>query len=352
MWLILQSVSVWQQKQIDIVRQTLPALKDTALKDFIDILDRLGLYNENNYNKTDRDYQLHGNTISFRSLDQPQKKRGRKRNILFLNEANELDLESWRQLEMRTTEKIIIDYNPSMDDHWIYDDVLIRDKKQVDFYKSTYLDNPFLEQSIVDSIERYKQVDENYWKIYGLGERGQIKGLVFPNIQQVNSIPEGCDVLYGLDWGYTNDPSAVIRVAIKDFDIYLDEVVYRKGMTNFDLARLMKANGINETDEVICDSAEPKSIDELYVHGFNVKPCKKGPDSIVNGISLMKQYRLYVTKNSLNVLKELRNYKWIEDKNGKFLNKPVDAFNHAIDAIRYAITHRKGLTKRKEFIVL
>lgn len=318
-------------KVFTIVRKSLPSLKMTAMRDFIEILTNAGLYSEKNHNKSEHIYRLNGNIIEFVSLDQPQKKRGARRNYLFCNEANELTWEDFFQLLVRTTEKIYLDYNPSDDFHWIYDKLLTRD--DVTFIKSTYVDNPFLDHSIVSEIERLKDTDEDYWRIYGLGERGQSKATIFTF--QEGGIEEGCTLLaYGMDFGFTNDPTSIVAVYSKDHSLYIKELLYETNLTNRDISEKMKALGIDRRAEIFADSAEPKSIEELYRMGWNVKPTKKGADSINAGIDVLKRYKLLCEGH--NLVKEMRNYKWIEDKNGKLLNKPIDAFNHAIDAMRYA----------------
>ena len=318
-------------KVFTIVRKSLPSLKMTAMRDFIEILTNAGLYNEKDHNKSEHIYRLNGNIIEFVSLDQPQKKRGARRDYLFCNEANELTWEDFFQLLVRTTGKIYIDYNPSDDFHWIYDKLLTRD--DVTFIKSTYVDNPFLDTSIISEIERLKDTDEDYWRIYGLGERGQSKATVFTFMEE--EVPEQAKFLaMGMDFGFTNDPTSLVAVYVLDHSLYAKELLYETNLTNRDISEKLKALGIDRRTEIFADSAEPKSIEELYRMGWNVKPTKKGADSINAGIDVLKRYKLYAS--GANLVKEMRNYKWVEDKNGKLLNKPIDAFNHAIDAMRYA----------------
>jgi phage terminase large subunit len=318
-------------KVFTIVRKSLPSLKMTAMRDFMEILTNMHLYNEKDHNKSEHIYRLNGNIIEFVSLDQPQKKRGARRDYLFCNEANELTWEDFFQLLVRTTNKIYIDYNPSDDFHWIYDKLLTRD--DVTFIKSTYLDNPFLDNSIVSEIERLKDTDEDYWRIYGLGERGQSKATIFTFVEE--EIPESAKFLsYGMDFGFTNDPTTLVAVYGDDHNLYAKELLYETNLTNRDISEKMKALGVDRRAEIFADSAEPKSIEELYRMGWNIKPTKKGADSINAGIDVLKRYKLHIS--GANFVKEMRNYKWVEDKNGKLLNKPIDAFNHAIDAFRYA----------------
>lgn len=334
LWLIFSYCKENRGKTISIARKTYPALRASAMRDFISILSNYGLYEEKYHNKSNGEYILFGNLVEFLSLDQPQKVRGRKRNVLFINEANELTIEDWRQLSIRTTDKIVMDYNPSEEFHWIYDELIPREDS--DFFQTNYRDNPFLEQSLVDELERLKDIDENYWRVYGLGERGQSKAVIF-QFQQVKQIPSTARLLaYGLDWGYSVDPTAVVASYIDGENLYFNEVLYQTGMTNADIAKSLANAGIDRRDVIYADSAEPKSITDLHRFGFNVKPTTKGADSINAGIDLLKRYRLHWTESSINGIKEMRNYKWADDKNGKLLSKPVDAFNHTMDAMRYA----------------
>ena len=328
-------------KRFSIVRKSLPSLKLSVMKDFFEILSNLDLYNEAHHNKSDHTYTLNGNTFEFISLDQPQKKRGTKRHFLFCNEANELTWEDFFQLIIRTEEKIYIDYNPSDTHHWIYDKVLSRD--DCTFIKSTYLDNPFLADELVNEIERLKHTDEEYWKIYGLGERGFSKSIIFNKVQIVGTIPEDAkEIAIGLDFGYTNDPTALIEVYEYEGALIFNELIYERGLTNQDIAKFLHNFGIDRRRAIYGDSAEPKSIEEIYRLGFNIKPASKGKDSINIGIDLLKRYTLKVTSKSTNLINEFNSYKWQEDKNGYLLNKPVDNYNHAIDAIRYAVIMTKS----------
>jgi len=322
---------------ITICRKTFPALRATAMRDFFEILNREDIYNPDLHNKSDATYQLWANMVEFISIDQPQKVRGRKRDVLFINEANEINLEDWRQLLLRTTGRVLIDYNPSDEFHWIYDEVIPREDAA--FFQTTYQDNPFLPESVVMEIERFKEADENFWRVYGLGERGASQATVFTHWKEINQIPNEYKLLnLGLDFGYTADPTAIVRVYTDGHGFAVDELCYATRLTNSDISKVLRDSGVNRSDVIICDSAEPKSIDEIHAHGFNTHGARKGKDSVKNGIQFLHSRPLLVTARSVNVIKELRNYKWKEDKNGKQLNEPVDSFNHAIDAMRYAIT--------------
>ena len=323
-------------KVFTIVRKSLPSLKMTAYRDFFEILNNLDLYSETDHNKSDYTYNLNGNLFEFVSLDQPQKKRGARRDFLFCNEANELSWEDFFQLLVRTTDKIWLDYNPSDSFHWIYDKLLIRD--DVSYIQTTYKDNPFLEQTIVDEIERLQGTDDDYWRIYGLGERGLSRATVFQF--EMADDPKGKLVSFGLDFGFTNDPTSLVQVYKDGNDLYIHEMMYHTQLTNSDIGEKFAELGLTRYDEIWADSAEPKSIEELHRMGWNIKPTAKGADSIMAGIDILKRHKIYVTKGSDNVVREFQNYKWQEDKNGNLLNKPIDKFNHAIDAVRYATFNR------------
>ena len=328
-------------KHFSIVRKSLPSLKLSVMKDFFEILNNLGLYDEENHNKSDHTYKLNGNTFEFLSLDQPQKKRGTKRHYLFCNEANELTWEDFFQLIVRTEERVYIDFNPSDSHHWIYDKVLTRD--DCTFIKSTYKDNPFLGDELIKEIERLRETDEEYWKIYGLGERGFSKSIIFPKVTIIGKVPEEAKLIStGLDFGFTNDPSALIEVYEQGENLIFNELIYERGLTNQDLSKRMDMYWTDKRRVLYGDSSEPKSIEELHRLGHNIKPCIKGKDSINIGIDLLRRFKLQVTSKSTNLISEFNNYKWSEDKNGQLLNKPIDNHNHAIDALRYAVTMVKS----------
>ncbi len=329
-----------------IVRKTMPSLKASAMRDFFEILKNEDLYDERYHNKTESTYMLNGNLFEFVSLDQPQKKRGAKRTYLFINEANELNLEDWIQLSIRTEKQVFIDYNPSMDEHWIYD--LVIPRKDCTFIQSTYLDNiEFLPVEVVKEIELLKDVDENYWRVYGLGLPGQIRGMVFTNWDQVDEFPAECKwVTYGLDFGFTNDPTALIKAGLSGGEIWLDELIYNRGLTNQDIAKWMGELGLRWVDEVIADN-QPKCIFEIKKEGFNVIATYKGKDSILAGLDIMQRYKIHITKRSGNLIREFKNYKWKEDQAGKATNEPIDKFNHGIDAVRYALMAKIMVNKKR-----
>jgi phage terminase large subunit len=335
-------------KVFTICRKTLPALKGTAYRDVLNILKELELYTEENHNKSELSYALNGNLIEFISVDQPQKIRGRKRNYLWLNEANEFTYEDWQQLILRTTEKIYLDYNPSDPYSWIYEKVVVRN--DCTFIKSTYRANPFLDKDTVAEIERLKDLDPDYWQVYGLGEIGSVQTMIFRKFNLVDEV-QGRLIGYGLDFGFTNSPSALVAVYQSDDNLYIKEMLYEKRLTNRDLANKLKEFRIDRQSEIIGDSAEPKSIEEIYRQGFNIKPAKKGA-GIHLGIDIMRRYKLHITKDSLNAIKEFRGYKWATDKNGDVLNTPVKVNDHLIDATRYLCLNKLSINHSGKYYIL
>jgi len=347
-WIIRTCVK-YQGMTISIVRKTLPALRSSAMRDFFEILTKANLYNENFHNKSENTYHLNNNLIEFFSVDEPQKIRGRKRDLLFVNEVNELDLEDWRQLLFRTTGKIIADYNPSDFEHWFYDQVLTR--PDCGLLITTYKDNPYLPDSIKSEIEALENADPEYWKIFGLGERGQLVGLVFNNWTTLSMVPPDAKFIgYGLDWGFSADPTAIVSLYQIDQQLYVKEELYERGLTNQDIADRLRQMGLEKRHEIFADSAEPKSIEEVYRMGFNIKPTQKGRDSIINSIDILRRYQIGLI--GPNLIKEFKSYKWIVDKTGNATNSPVDYNNHSIDALRYIALMKLQENKRGEYSLL
>lgn len=330
LWIIFDYCHKNESKIITICRNTFPALRATVMRDFFEIIKKHNLYKEQDHNKTNSEYLLFGNLIEFISLDQPQKVRGRKRNLLFCNEANELTYEQWNQLLFRTEDRIIIDFNPSDEFHFIYDKVI--DREDCDFYITTYKDNPFLDKTLVEEIERLRDTDEQYWQIYGLGLRGISKASIFTFKE--GKQPEEAELVgYGMDVGYSVDPTSLVVVYKLDYTLYIKELLYRTMMTTNDIHNEIK----DIKNYIYVDSAEPRLIEELRRMGNMVRPTLKGQDSIRAGIDLLKRYKLVIDPDSHNLIREMRNYKWQEDRTGKLLNKPVQANDHTIDALRYAV---------------
>tara|TARA_R100000734_G_C3318106_1_gene111917 strand:+ start:3119 stop:4288 length:1170 start_codon:yes stop_codon:yes gene_type:complete len=334
---------------ITIARKTLPAIRASVYRDFMGILESLGIIYNGYMNKSEMIYYYNQHKVEFISVDEPQKIRGRKRDILYINEANELTYEDFRQLIMRTTGEVLLDFNPSDPLHWIYDELMTREDSET--FVSTYKDNAFLEQEIIDEIERLKNKDELYWNVYGLGKRATFaEGMIFNDWQWIDykDFPESDEVFLGCDFGYTNDPTAIIEIRKQNNKVYIKEVLYQTGMTNQDISNFIKSN--NYIDNIMyCDSAEPKSIAELRNTGVLAKPSVKGQGSLSAGISLIKEYDIFACEKSLNLKHEYQYYIWEELKDGTKTNKPRDKFNHLMDALRYGMYTR--YSNKGEFFV-
>jgi len=309
------------------------------MRDFFNILKENDLYVRDNHNKTNNTYQVNNSVIEFFSVDDHAKLRGARRDILFMNECNNTSYESFNQLEVRTKKRVYLDYNP-VSSFWAHEKVITR--PDTAFLKTTYLDNDALAPEIIKSIEARKS-DVNWWRVYGLGEVGMLEGLVLSNFVIVDDMPtEYKWKAYGQDFGFTNDPSTLIDVTYANGELWLDELLYDRGLTNGDLSNKYKDIGLNRRSQIIADSAEPKSIEELHRMGWFIKGAHKGKDSIMNGIDIMKRYKINITKRSTNLIKEFRNYTWQSDKDGNVINKPIDRFNHGIDAVRYVCLNKIG----------
>jgi len=319
---------------ISVVSESFPHLKRGAIRDFTDIMQRHNYWKDANWNKTDYIYTFEtGSRIEFFSADQPGKVRGPRRDVLFINEANNIPFETFTQLEVRTRKTIWLDWNP-VSEFWFYTDVKDNPNMDADFLTLTYLDNEALDKSIIKSIESRKE-NKNWWKVYGLGELGEVEGKIYTDWQTRADIPHEAKLeRYGLDFGYTNDETAIVAVYRYNSGVILDEITYQKGLSNAQIAAILKNQ---PTALVIADSAEPKSIDEIISHGINVLASTKGPGSVLQGIQAVQDQRISVTQRSLNLMKEYRNYLWLTDREGKIINEPSPIFNHALDAVRYAI---------------
>ena len=329
--------------RIVILRKSLPTLKRTAMRDFFTVLKKWELYDENKHNKTDKTYVEGNNMVEFLAADDPHKLRSKRQDIAWLNEANEFDSESYKQLAMRTEKKVFMDYNPSDEFHWIYDDVTPRGDCQV--IKSTFHDNPFLSESIKSDVKRYKDLDENYWRIYGLGKRGRSGTKIITNWKLVDEMPDkNLEVAYGLDFGF-NNPTAMTRVVFYDDNLYWDEVIYKRNLTTPDLLDLMDERDISKKTPIYPDPSEPEKIYQLRKAGYNIPMKKNGKpvtdNSVKDGIDYIKSRQLYVTKRSANLIKEIKSYSW-KTKKDEVLDEPVKVKDHAIDSGRYSsFSHNK-----------
>ncbi len=328
-----------------VVSESFPHLKRGAIRDFLNIMQTQNYFVDSRWNKTDYIYTFEtGAILEFFSADQPAKVRGPRRKRLFLNEANNIPFETFEQLEVRTGQEIYVDYNPSME-FWIQTEIKGK-RTDYDFIILTYKDNEALEQSIVDSIEQ-RMNRKDWWTVYGLGEEGEILGKIYNNWQIIDEIPREARLeRRWLDFGYTNDPSAIGDVYYYNGAYVLDEHIYQNGLSNKQLADIL----INLPKIlVIADSAEPKSIDEIASFGITILPSVKGQGSVSQGIQLVQDQTIFVTKRSINIIKEYRNYLWMIDKNGKVVNieDPACA-NHHMSGIRYALTSLVQVIRQKE----
>lgn len=320
-----------------VVSETLPHLKKGAIRDF-ETIRGTTLKDDPAWNESDHIYTYPGGgKLEFFSVDTPGKVQGPGRKRLYENEAIHLKYDTHRQLAVRTTGIIFMDYNPEQVS-WIDEKILTRDDVQV--LDSTYLDNDYLTEEQVREIESNRG-DSNWWRVFGEGKTGHLEGLIFPDFIQVDSLPEKSDGMietYGLDYGFTNDPTTLIHCYVdnRKKEIWLDEVCYRTGMLNEDIAAVMKQEGIGRAVRVYADCAEPKTNETIRRYGFNIEGSYKAT-KIAEQLQAMKGYKIYVTKRSLNLIRELRGYVWMRDKNGEWLNEPVDILNHCIDAARYAV---------------
>lgn len=346
--LLIQYAIQKPKSEISVVSESIPHLKRGALKDFLKILDWTDNFNPNNFNKSNLTYKFsNGSYIEFFSADQPDKLRGARRDVLFINECNNVTFESYQQLAIRTKKFIYLDYNPT-NEFWVHTELM--NDADSNFIILTYKDNEALDPSIIKEIEKARDKAEtssywaNWWKVYGLGEIGTLEGVIFNNWQQIDAIPKEAELIgYGVDFGYTNDPTAIVEVYRWNNKRILNEICYQKQLSNSQIAKL-----ITTKLPAYCDSAEPKSIAELRMYGVNAYGVTKGTDSIKFGIQTMQEQDYLVTKHSTNIINELRKYAWDKDKRtGETLNKPIDDFNHSIDAIRYHEMETVGLGKSK-----
>jgi phage terminase large subunit len=322
--------------EISVVSESIPHLRRGALKDFLKIMMETNRYIDSHFNKSTLKYTFATKSfIEFFSVDQPDKLRGARRNVLFVNEANNIHFEAYNQMAIRTSGDIWLDFNPTST-FWAHTEVLKEDDS--DFIILTYKDNDALHQNIVNDIEKAQYREgtywENWWKVYGLGEVGRLEGVCIPEWEYIELPEEARLLCYGMDFGYSNDPTTLVGMYKYNDGYIFDEVIYQKGLLNSDISNLLRTHDIKEY--VYADSAEPKSIAELQKYGHRVLPVSKGRDSIVYGINLLNQNKVFITSRSKNLINELQNYTWLKDKDGTTLNKPIDAFNHAIDAMRYA----------------
>ena len=352
-WSILQLLILIAQNTksplvISVVSESLPHLKRGAIRDFFRILEE-SQDNNSRYNKTEHTYTFGDGLIEFFGADEADKVRGPRRDILFINEGNNIPWETARGLDIRTRLFTFMDWNP-VSEFWAHEYWI--GEPENGYIHSTYLDAiDVLPPEVVANIESNRDKDPNWWNIYGLGRLGKVEGLVYPYFGQVDTLPGG-DIFYGLDFGYSNDPTALVKCVLFGDGLYCEELIYEAGLTNDAIAYRMAEMGVQKHhDEIFADSAEPKSIEEIYQHGFNIKPAPKGPGSVEYGHQKVRQYKQFWTKDSLNCIKEQRNYRYILDKNGKLTEKTTHTFSHGMDARRYGIIGKVEPREREEVVV-
>lgn len=354
---------------ISVVSESVPHLRKGALKDFLFIMKDTGRFIDNSYNKTFLTYTFaSGTVVEFFSADQEGKVKGPRRDVLYINECNNISFSTYHQLAIRTAGTIWLDFNPS-EQFWVHTE--LTSDPDVEFLTLTYKDNGALVEGLVKEIEKAREKAyhnplleapklfedrniknyywHNWWKVYGLGLTGSLEGVIFSNWTQISEVPREARLIgYCMDFGYTNDPSTLLAAYNYNGRVIWDQLFYQKGLSNGEIANLMKGFGVLKSDFVVADSSEPKSIAEINVHGFAVRGAVKGRDSIKFGIDVLQQDDFYVTARSIDLIKELRSYMWAKDKAGNTLNVPIDAFNHCIDPMRYLAMAKLSKTKRSK----
>ena len=326
-WLLVQMISQ-DGLNVTVVRKTIPSLKRTVIKDWIDILKSLDIWNESDYNGTDRIWKYYNSNIQFISTDDAEKLRGIKSDILFIDEASEIDEESYFQLSIRTTGRIILAYNPTVSPyHWL------RQMEDCERFITTYKDNGFLPKEMINAIEELEIKNPKYWKIYGKGEFAPNDKAIF-KFDTCNEF-DADFIGFGIDFGFSSDPTALVAVYRSGNRLYLEELLYEKGLVTKDIIDKLHKLDITKQEEIWADSAEPRLIEELYRSGFNIKPVVKGKDSIKFGISVMQNYEILITSKSQNLINEMYSYQYASDKYGYVTDVPEGGLDHLIDAARY-----------------
>jgi phage terminase large subunit len=329
--------------EISVVAESIPHLRRGAMRDFVKILKWTNRFYDQQLNKSLLTYHFkNGSVVEFFSADDASKLRGARRDILYINECNNVTFEAYNELSIRTKKEVYLDFNPA-NEFWVHKE--LKDEPDTDFIILTYKDNEALDESIVSQIEKNRDKAAtssywaNWWRVYGLGQVGSLEGVVFTNWKEIDTIPNEAKLIgIGLDFGYTNDPTAAIEIYNYNGTRIINELVYRTGMVNSDIAKILPSGVI-----IYADSSEPKSIEEIRRQGKTIKGVTKGADSINYGIDVMQRQDYLVTKQSTNLIKELRSYCWDTDKQGQRMRKPIDHYNHAIDALRYHEMEALGL---------
>lgn len=319
------------KKLVSICRKTFPTLRATVLRDFIEVMRDLNIYKLSEHHKTENVYNFsNGSAIEFFAIDDEQKLRGRKRDLLWVNEANEITFDEFNQLNMRTVNKLIFDFNPSDVEHWLYN---LIEKDNAKLIKSTYKDNPFLPKDIVKEIENLINVDENYYKIYALGEKPIPTTRIYTHFKLYDKLPtDNADIVYGLDFGY-NHPCALIKAHNIDDAYYIEEVIYKQFLTSNDLVQLFNDCGVDKNKFIYADYSRPEIIQDLRRAGYNIKEAIK---DVKPGINAVKSHQIFIDKSAVNIQREWKMYSW-KTKGDQILDEPVKLHDDLLDSIRYAI---------------
>lgn len=326
--------------EVSVVSETIPHLRRGVIKDFIKIMQSTNRWVDSNYNRTLLTYVFNnGSYIEFFSTDQEDRLRGARRNVLYINEANNISFEAYYQLAIRTSNDIYLDFNPS-EAFWAHTEVL--KEEDAELLILTYKDNEALPPNVITDLEqaKIKAQTSSYWanwcKVYIDGEIGTLQGAVFNNWDIVDSIPNDAQfVAYGLDWGFSIDQTGLVVCYRMNGELYFKELIYEQRLTNNDIADRLNKLGVMRSQQIIADSAEPKSIEDLRRLGFSISPAKKGADSVRASIDILQRYKMHITSDSVNLIKELRAYVWETNKTGEQTGNPIDFMNHLIDPIRY-----------------
>lgn len=338
---VLFSKAISEQCIITVVGQDIPNLKVGAIRDALDIIngDQAILQQLVFYNQSNRVFTFKNSSIvEFKSYDNEQDSKSGKRDYLFVNEANGIPYNVYEQLSLRTRKQVFIDYNPDSS-FWVHEKVI--PLKNTELIISDHRHNPFLSDKVREKIEALKNKDEELWRVYARGITGRIEGLVFRNWNVTKEDYSDKKLIgYGMDFGFSNDPSTLIEVRMEDDELYVTELLYEANLTNNDISNRLEILGVSKGSLIVADSSEPKSIEELRRHGWTIDGVKKGKDSIMFGINLLKGYKMNIDPGSSNLITELEQYRWRVDKTGKTLNSPEDKYNHALDALRYIIMHK------------
>lgn len=333
---LLIAIALTETKAISMASPSLPHLKKGSRRDFLEIMNSIGLYDDANFNMTDQIYTFPstGSYIEFFGAEDAGKVRGPGRDILYINEANLIPFKTYTQLALRTKQVIFIDFNPADDFSWVYD---VSDRPENKLIISTYLNNlSNLTREQIAEIESLKDADQNLWKVFGLGLRGHSSETIYTHWKQCYDLPGKGEVFFGQDFGY-NVQSALVQCEYYEGSIYAKQLIYETKLTTADLIERYKELELPNRAEIFCDAAEPKTIEELTRAGFNAKPADK---DVTEGIRKVKSIPLYITHDSTDLIKEIRNYKWKIDKNEKVLDEPIKFADHLMDSLRYAVFTR------------